>query len=124
MALSTTGLNAACNGVRTMATHVSLHAGDPGTTGANEISGGSPAYSRKSVSWGSATNGTATLSTAVQFDIPANVTITHFGTWTAGSGGTFVGGEALRDSLNNAVSETFTSQGYYTLTTATINVTN
>jgi len=28
---------------------LSLHSGDPGSTGANEISGGSPAYARKTV---------------------------------------------------------------------------
>ncbi len=124
MALSATGLNAGVNGVKAVASFVSLHSGDPGTTGANEISGGSPAYARKTAAWGSSTNGSAALSSAVQFDIPGSVTITHFGTWTSASGGTFIGGDALRDGANNPVSETFTAQGFYTLTTATINVTN
>lgn len=31
--------------------YISLHTGDPGTTGANEATGGSPAYARKLTTW-------------------------------------------------------------------------
>lgn len=124
MALSAAGLNAAVNGVKAQATYVSMHTGDPGTTGANEVTGGSPAYARKGASWGTAANGVVTLSSALQFDIPAGVTVTHFGSWSAAAAGTFVGGDALRDNANNPVSENFGSQGFYTLTTASITVTN
>lgn len=124
MPLSSSGLNTAVNAVKGQANYVSLHSADPGAAGDNEITGGSPAYARKSVSWGSATNGVASISASVQFDVPSGVTITHFGFWTSTSGGTFVGGEALRDAENNPVSENYASQGLYTLTNATLTVAN
>ncbi len=122
MALSDNGRNAAVNGLASSATHLSLHSGDPGTTGANEITGGSPAYARKAATWGTAASGSRTLSSAVQFDVAASTQVSHFGTWTALTGGNFLGGDALRDSSNNAVVETFGGQGTYTLTTATLTV--
>lgn len=124
MALSATGLNAAANGIKASATYVSLHSGDPGTTGANEITGGSPAYARKSATWGTPSNGSVSLSSSVQFDIPSGVNVSHFGTWNAATSGSFVGGEVLRDSNNVAVVETYSAQGLYTLTSATLTVTN
>ena len=38
MALSNAGKDAMLNGLATVATHISLHTGDPSTTGANEVS--------------------------------------------------------------------------------------
>ena len=122
MAVTTAGLNGAATGLRSNTTYISLHTGDPGTTGANEISGGSPAYARKAASWSSVSGGAYTLSAALQFDITANTTVSHFGTWTAQTGGTFQGGEGLRDAANNPLSETFTAQGFYTITSATVQV--
>ena len=73
---------------------VSLHTGDPGTTGANEATGGSPAYARKTTTWaGGASDGVVT-GTAVVFDVPAG-TYTHLGFW---NGATFIGGAALSSS--------------------------
>ena len=122
MALTTAGLNAAAAGLRNSLTYVSLHSGDPGTTGANEISGGSPAYARKAASWTSQANGSFNLANGLQFDIPAGTTVSHFGTWSTANGGTFYGGEALRDAANAPVSENFSAQGLYTLTSATVTV--
>lgn len=86
-ALAVTGLGA----------YVSLHTADPGTTGASEASGGSPAYARKQTTWtGGASDGSVTGS-AVVFDVPAG-TYTHVGVWTAATSGTFVGGFALSSS--------------------------
>ncbi len=124
MALTAAGLNAAANGLKSAATYISLHSGDPGTTGTNELSGGSPAYARKQPTWGTTNNGVVPLSAALQFDIPSGVNVSHFGEWTAATGGTFLGGEALRDSNNVAVVENYTSQGLYTLTSATMTVAN
>ncbi len=122
MPLSDNGRNSAVNGLASSASYLSLHSGDPGTTGANEITGGSPAYARKAATWGTAASGSRTLSSAVQFDVAASTQVSHFGTWTALTGGNFLGGDALRDSSNNAVVETFGGQGTYTLTTATLTV--
>lgn len=73
----------------TNAAYASLHSADPGTTGASEIAGGSPAYARKALTWAAGTvDGVVTAS--VTFDVPASVGITHAGIWTAASGGTFL----------------------------------
>lgn len=98
------------NQLDTLATHASLHTADPGTTGASEVSGGSPAYSRKAITWAASSGGSKTLSATVAFDVPGGVTVTHAGTWSALSGGTFRGGGAL------AAAESFGAQGSYTLT--------
>lgn len=103
------------NVLDTLATHASLHTADPGTTGASEVTGGSPAYARKAITWAAASGGSKTLTGTVTFDVPAATTVTHAGTWSAISAGTFRGGGAL------SVSEVFGAQGTYTLTlTATL----
>ena len=61
--------------------YVSLHTGNPGTTGTAEATGGSPAYARKALVFTAASGGTATAA-EVTFDVPAG-TYTHFGVWTA-----------------------------------------
>lgn len=91
-----------------LATHVSLHTASPGLTGANEVSGGTPAYSRESITWNAASAGSLDSSNAPVFDVPAGTTITHVGFWTAASGGTFLG-------YGTITSETFGAQGTYTL---------
>lgn len=61
----------------------SLHTAFPGLTGANEVSGGSPAYARKAVTFSAAAGGSRALSAAVTFDVPAS-TIRWFGFWSSG----------------------------------------
>lgn len=69
--------------------YVSLHTADPGTTGANEATGGSPAYARKQTTWtGGASDGVVSGS-QVTIDVPAG-TYTYAGLWTASTGGTFI----------------------------------
>lgn len=117
MGLSTSGRNDAAAGVTGAVTYVSLHTADPGTSGASEVSGGTPAYARKAVSWAAASGGSVASSASITFDVPAGVTITHFGLWTASTAGTFKGGAAL------SANETFGGQGTYQLTTTTVSVT-
>jgi hypothetical protein len=66
---------------------MSLHTDFPGTTGASECTGGSPAYARKTILIASASGGSRLLSGAVVFDVPA-CTVKWIGLW---SGSTFVG---------------------------------
>lgn len=87
--------------------YASLHDDDPSTTGANEITGGSPAYARKELSWGSASSGEI-AATQVTFDVPAT-TVKHAGIWSASTSGTFYGSVDVTD-------ETFAAQGEYKLT--------
>lgn len=90
--------------------YVSLHTADPGSGGANEVTGGSPAYARKSIGWAAPASGSVASNTAQVFDVPGGgTTITHGGYWSAPTGGTFYGSRAL-DSP-----QTFATQGTYTL---------
>lgn len=94
MALTNAAKEAAALAVAALGTSISLHTGNPGTTGANEVSGGSPAYSRKTTTWaGGAVDGVVS-GTPVTFDVPAGE-YTHIGVW---NGSTFVGGSAMSSS--------------------------
>ncbi len=86
----------------------SLHTADPGTTGASEATGGSPAYARKASTMPVASAGSS-VGSQVTIDVPAG-TFTHWGEWSAITAGTFVDGGAL------PASETFAAQGQYLLT--------
>lgn len=64
----------------------SLHSGYPGTTQANEISGGSPAYARKALTFGSAGTPSAGIKVTnadATFDVPAGTTVRWIGYSTA-----------------------------------------
>lgn len=113
--LTNASREAAALAVTALGAYVSLHTADPGTTGASEATGGSPAYARKQTTWtGGASDGSVPGS-EVTFDAPAG-TYTHFGVWSASSGGTFIGGGALNASA------TLGAQGQVKVTpTTTIN---
>jgi hypothetical protein len=99
-------------------TYESLHTADPGTTGASEATGGSPAYARKAVSC-TATAGVVSAP-QVAFDAPAG-TYTHFGLWSAATGGTFYGGDPLQVAGTNTP-QVLSSQGQVK-NTATLTIT-
>lgn len=117
MALSNAGKHVMLDQLATVAVWVSLHTSDPGTTGASEVTGGSPAYARKAITWNAAASGGLDSSNAPLFDVPASTTITHFGLWSASSAGTFYGGASL------SASEAYTAQGTYTLSDADVTLT-
>ena len=94
-------------------THISLHTGDPGSNGANEVTGGDPAYARVAVTeadWDAAANGEITLAEDTPFDGPANGDATHMGIW---DGSTFLGGGAITGDT------TFNAEGDFVLQAAT-----
>ena len=111
MPFTDSGLDDMVNGLAAAATYISLHTGDPSTTGANEVTGGS--YTREQTTWGSASSGDR-VGSQVTFDVPAGTTITHWGLFTAASAGTFKYGGTI-------TSETFGVAGQY-LFTPTIDV--
>jgi hypothetical protein len=74
-------------------TYASLHTGDPGDTGASEVTGGSPAYGRKAITWNAAASGSMD-GDAVTFDVPAG-TITHVGYWDASTSGNYLGSSPI-----------------------------
>jgi hypothetical protein len=77
---------------------ISLHTGDPGTTGANEVSGG--AYVRVAVSWRTATGGVRTNSNTLSINLPPSTTVTHFGVWSASTAGTYYLGGVISPSIS------------------------
>ena len=90
----------------------SAYSADPGATGtANELSGGSPAYARKAITWASASAGTpsvkALAATFPVFDVPAGSTVSFIGFWTLSAGGTYGGCIDVTD-------EAYAGQGTYT----------
>jgi hypothetical protein len=88
-------------------THLSIHTADPGSTGANEVAGGS--YARQAITWNPASGGQKTVVEQPVFQIPASTTITHFGLWNAGSGGTFRFGKALPTPETYSAPSTYTA---------------
>ena len=97
-------------------THVGAHTGFPATVG-NEISGGEPAYARKAINWGDASEGEISASNEPVFDIPgSNTTVAAIGFWSQlASGGTIYADADVTD-------ETFANQGTYTITSATLDL--
>lgn len=90
MPLNTAGRNALLSGgLSNVAVKLSLHTGDPATTGTNEATGGTPAYAKKAVTWNAAASGQQTNNGAVVFDVPAG-TYYHLGLWDT-TGATFYG---------------------------------
>lgn len=62
----------------------SLHSAFPGTTGANEISGGTPAYARKAITVNASSGGTRLLNAAIVHDVPAS-TVAWLGFYNVGA---------------------------------------
>lgn len=95
MAFTNAAKEAGALAITALGNVISLHTADPGTTGASEATGGSPAYARKTTTWAGGASDGAVVGSAVTFDVPAGE-YTHLGVWT--SGGVFVAGFALSSS--------------------------
>lgn len=109
MPLNNNGKNVMLDELGSVAVYASLHSGDPSTTGANEISGGSPAYARKAITWNAASGGNLDNNANPVFDVPASTTVAYVGLWSAVTAGTFYGSADVTD-------EVFAGQGTYTVT--------
>ena len=94
MAFTNATKEAGALAVTALGNYVSLHTADPGTTGASEATGGSPAYGRKQTTWTGGASDGSVPGAQVTLDAPAG-TYTHVGVWSASTGGTFVAGFAL-----------------------------
>lgn len=66
---------------------LSLHTAFPPSTG-NEVTGGSPAYARKSLTWSAASAGSKSMSGTLVFDIPLSTTVRVIGLYDASTAGT------------------------------------
>jgi hypothetical protein len=90
--LTPTELNADVDAATARLVATSLHSGDPSTTGANELTGGT--YARVTNSWGASSSGTA-VTTQATINVPSAAHPTYFGEWSATTAGTFRGGNLL-----------------------------
>lgn len=108
MIASGTGLrNTLYNAYAAAATFADLYSTSGATAAGTAITGGSPAYASKGLTWGAGTNGVGST-TATPFDIPSGATVAGFGVKT-GVAGAYLDGGAL-------TSQAFASQGQYSLT--------
>lgn len=100
MSLAAGGEAAMLTGLLT-ARFISLHTADPGTTGASEVAGGGYGRVSGGVFNQSGSNPTTASNAAtIEFAVATGSwgTVTHFGVWSASSGGTYLGGWALTSS--------------------------
>lgn len=109
MAIQTNAMkNILADAYKGAATHAALYTTAPGASQGTEPSGGSPAYARKALSWGSSAAG-VTSASAVTFDVPTGTTIVGAGVHSAITAGTYYDGAGV-------TSQAFSSQGTYQLT--------
>lgn len=108
MAIQTAAMKNICSDAyKGAALYAALYTTAPGGSPGTEVSGGSPAYARKSLSWGASSNGVT--SATVTFDVPAGTTIVGAGVHSAVTAGTYYDGASV-------TSQAFASQGTYQLT--------
>ena len=103
--------NALATAYGTAAPNGALFTADPGTSGSatGEVTGGSPAYARKSMGWGAASN--SAITGTATFDVPSGTTVTFFGVTASATAGT----ADVRDKVA-VTSQAFASQGTYQVT--------
>lgn len=114
--ISNAGKDIMLEGLRSETLYISAHTASPGLTGANEVSGGAPAYARQLGAWNAASGGSMALSATETLDIPSGTTVSWLGLWNIASGGTstnFMGQVDISD-------EVFGSQGTLDVTAFTI----
>jgi hypothetical protein len=110
MAIQTsTQKNTLATAYGTAATHGALFTTAPGGSPGTEVTGGSPAYARKALTWGSPTAGVITASAT--FDVPA-CTVVGTGVYTAATAGTYLDGNTVTSvvfSTQDTVTVNFTA---------------
>jgi hypothetical protein len=97
--------DALANAYHTTAAYGALSSTAPSGTAGTELTGGSPAYARKPLTWGTGNSGTASAT----FDVASGSTVAGGECYTAVSAGTYLDG-------NTVTSQAFASQGTYAAT--------
>jgi hypothetical protein len=93
---------------------LTAHTGNPGTTGANPVAGGSPAYAPQAVAWNAASAGLRTNNGAVTFNVPGGTTVYFIGMADSASVNTFYGYSGVGASLLNGVATVVASTDIFT----------
>lgn len=92
-----------------------LHTANPGTTGTAtaEVTGGSPAYARKTITgnWATGTASSSAVTGSAVFDVGSGVTVE----WAGVASTNVAGAATIRDSYDTPT-QNFSSQGTYTVT--------
>lgn len=78
----------------TLATHGALFTTTPGGSPGTEVTGGSPAYARKALTWSSPTDGVITAS--AEFDVPA-CSVFGTGVYDAITAGNYLDGDPVAE---------------------------
>ena len=99
--LTTVAKNLALDGI-TIA-DASLHTAYS-ASGANEVTGGSPAYARRAITFAAASAGSRSASTQPSFDVPASTTVKWVGLHGGGSPSQFLGMTPLGGSEKEIIS--------------------
>jgi hypothetical protein len=108
MALQTASIkNSLAERYAALGAFAALYSTVPGASAGTELSGGTPAYARKALTWGAAADGKVTATAT--FDVPSGATVAGAGIHSAATGGTYLDGGAV-------TTQAFSSQGTYTLT--------
>lgn len=90
-------LDSGTGGATNLMAYVGMCTASPGTTGANEVSGGG--YSRQACTWNAAASGSKTNSSTLTFTTSGVTPITHFLTNSASTAGSYGIGGALASSV-------------------------
>ncbi|HZV26392.1 MAG TPA: hypothetical protein VFG00_08875 [Acidothermaceae bacterium] len=113
--LSATSANAMLGNITTTGLYMGINSASPGTTGANELVGGT-AYTgtRPAVTWAAASSGVVVSSDTQTFAMLVTESggIPYFSLWTAATAGTYLTGGAtsgLSGSIPSGANVTFTS---------------
>lgn len=96
--------SAVSGGLVASGTHLALFTAFPPTIGSNEVTGGSPAYARKAITWNAAAAGSKSIAAGQTFDVPLATTVRAVGVVSALTAGTLIAfspaGAAARLSVN------------------------
>lgn len=100
--LPTAGENAAGAAILTAGTtyFLSLHSADPGTTGANEFSGGG--YVRQAIVFSTWASGATANTLSISVPNAGTTASTHIGVWSTSTAGTYECGAVLASPVTAA----------------------
>jgi hypothetical protein len=110
---SAIGENAALSGgLASVMSYFGLNTADPGTTGASEVTGGSPAYARVASAWGTPSSGSMSNTAILTCNVPASTTVAYASEWNTA---TISGTTGYAAGLTLSASQTFSTQGTFSV---------
>lgn len=113
MAMNSSYLNSLATHGAGLITHIGLF-----DSSGKELTGGTPAYARKPITWTAPVNGVVRPTVDLVFSIPANSTVASWQGFNALTAGTSYGGSTF------ASTETYANQGEFKLTATSSGITH